>query len=305
MLTFSEFSEHARGTDNIQEEISPEGRRAMLLAGVMNAAGAVARVEKHRLRNGRELNDRKAREDLLNAIGTLLWYSDLICKSYGFELADAANSNMTVRKNRWKGLEGRSLLDPRVVEANADTPYKFDRVFDVEFRELQVNKNGEPVKSVSVLLAGEQVGDTIDDNESQEDFYRYHDVLHLGYIAHFGWSPVFRKLLKLKRKDAPKTDREQDGAKAIDTEEVISRLIFVYFHDNDLLENVNTIDSDFLRILSQVVSGRESSFATEYQWEEMLFNTADVLRSLINNSGGIVKVDQNAGKITYMKRELS
>jgi hypothetical protein len=49
-------------------------------------------------------------------------------------------------------------------------------------------------------LYGLNVGDPLTDNSHRPDGYRFHDVFHMSYAVHLGWSPVLRALLKLKRK---------------------------------------------------------------------------------------------------------
>jgi hypothetical protein len=40
-------------------------------------------------------------------------------------------------------------------------------------------------------------------NSRRIDAYRFHDAIHLGFMAVLGWSPTMRALLRLKRKSSP------------------------------------------------------------------------------------------------------
>lgn len=148
-------------------------------------------------------------------------------------------------------------------------------------------------------VEGDQVGDIVDDNEVKDDGYRFHDVIHLALVAHFAWSPVFRKLLRLKRKTKKTVDRVEDGAKARDVEEAICRKIFTYLEDNGFLENITALDTTFLTSLRSESRGREISNITERQWELAIFNAAHVIRQLMAHNEGYVLVDTIARQLTF------
>ena len=154
-----------------------------------------------------------------------------------------------------------------------------------------------------LLPNGQQAGDVIDDNEYREDFYRFHDVIHIGFMACFRWSPVFRKLLGIKRKSDATTDRIEDGAKARDIEEAMSRLIFLYFEHNSFLEGATSVDTSFLKQLRLFSGQREIGWVTGRQWQDLMLQTAAVVRGMIAASkeggGGKLVADMNAGTIEF------
>jgi hypothetical protein len=57
------------------------------------------------------------------------------------------------------------------------------------------------------------------DNSRRVDAYRFHDAIHMGFMAVLGWSPTMRAALRLKRKSDQQTDECEDGARAIFAEE--------------------------------------------------------------------------------------
>ncbi len=73
--------------------------------------------------------------------------------------------------------------------------------------------------------AGTEVGDPLTDNTRRMDAYRFHDAIHLGFMAVLGWSPVMRALLRLKRKSSPEADECEDGARAIFAEEGLAAVL--------------------------------------------------------------------------------
>jgi hypothetical protein len=72
--------------------------------------------------------------------------------------------------------------------------------------------DAEPCDLLTVPSA---VGDRLTDNSRRNDGYRYHDAIHLGFLAVLGWSPITRAMLHLKRKSLPDVDEAEDGARAI------------------------------------------------------------------------------------------
>ncbi|HCD8379686.1 TPA: hypothetical protein ND784_005291, partial [Klebsiella pneumoniae] len=90
------------------------------------------------------------------------------------------------------------------------------------FKEISVSNK----KYVIQQCQGVNIGDRLTDNKKDKDDYRFHDVFHICYAVHLGWSPVLRALLHLKRKSISSTDENQDGARAIIIEEGISTFIF-------------------------------------------------------------------------------
>src|ERR1700680_2167990 len=144
-----------------------------------------------------------------------------------------------------------------------------------------------------------QVGDVVDDNEYREDHYRFHDAIHIALMACLRWSPVFRKLLVKKRKSNPEADRVENGAKARDIEEALSRMIFRYFEQNNFLEGATSVDTNFLRDLCTFSGEREVSWVTERQWEDTMMQAAAVMRQMIKARQGILIADIRAGKIEF------
>ncbi|MEY8789853.1 hypothetical protein AB9K27_16585 [Klebsiella quasipneumoniae] len=63
------------------------------------------------------------------------------------------------------------------------------------FKEISVSNK----KYVIQQCQGVNIGDRLTDNKKDKDDYRFHDVFHICYAVHLGWSPVLRALLHLKR----------------------------------------------------------------------------------------------------------
>ncbi|EMG7858513.1 hypothetical protein V5L13_004464, partial [Enterobacter hormaechei] len=128
------------------------------------------------------------------------------------------------------------------------------------FKEISVSNK----KYVIQQCQGVNIGDRLTDNKKDKDDYRFHDVFHICYAVHLGWSPVLRALLHLKRKSISSTDENQDGARAIIIEEGISTFIFSRAIKQSLFENVTRLDYDILKFIQEFVKGYEVDNA--YLW---------------------------------------
>ena len=125
---------------------------------------------------------------------------------------------------------------------------KLPREFEIEIRQ---GENGK----VYMKRGKVKIGDPLTDNIPIEDGYRFHDVFHFSYAAILHWSPIIRRILKLKRKSDPKTDEAEDGARAIFLEEGLSAWIFSYAKDLNFFENREQLSFDLLKKCSEVRQG--------------------------------------------------
>jgi hypothetical protein len=116
---------------------------------------------------------------------------------------------------------------PVNLDGKYDVRERLPRTLTVEFR-----LDPETKRSI-MLIDGKQIGDSLSDNTSAEDHYRFHDIFHLSFMTYLGWSPVMRGILKSKRRSNKAVDENEDGARAAITEEAISAIIFNVAEDND------------------------------------------------------------------------
>jgi hypothetical protein len=142
-------------------------------------------------------------------------------------------------------------------------------------------------------------------NRADPDGYRFHDVFHLAYMTHLGWSPVIRSLLKLKRKSNRKIDEEQDGARATIIEEAISTWIFNHAHAREYFKTKQQgrLSYDLLKQVHDMVRGYEVHECALWQWERAILDGFSIFRDLMENGGGIVRVNLSARTITFLPPE--
>lgn len=175
---------------------------------------------------------------------------------------------------------------------------QFPRGFSIRFIQ-QTSKSGKPY--VIQQLNGVNIGDRLTDNRTHGDGYRFHDVFHLSYLVHLGWSPVIRALLKLKRKSDPEVDENQDGARAIIIEEGIATWIFNHGHRRQYFSEtgVGRLDYNMLKQVADMVEGYEVSACPMWQWERAILDGFSVFRQLRDAGGGAVHIDLIARTLTF------
>jgi len=135
------------------------------------------------------------------------------------------------------------------------------------------------------------VGDRLTDNKSERDDYRFHDVFHIAFAVHLGWSPVLRALLHLKRKSDAELDENQDGARAILIEEGVATFIFGRGLDRQLFEGLDHVDYDLLKSIQEFIRGYEVTRCALWQWEKAILDGFAVFRALKAHRQGYVVAD--------------
>jgi hypothetical protein len=146
---------------------------------------------------------------------------------------------------------------------------------------------------------GVTVGDRLTDNKAEKDDYRFHDVFHIAFAVHLGWSPVLRSLLRLKRKSRPDLDENEDGARAILIEEGIATFIFSRALERNLFEGLDRLDYDLLKAVSDFVRGFEPERCSLWQWERAILDGFEVFRALKQHRRGCVKADLESHTIVF------
>ena len=179
-----------------------------------------------------------------------------------------------------------------VFEEGLHEEEKLPQEFEIEIRQP---KNGQ-----SYMKWGDvKIGDPLTDNIPNEDGYRFHDVFHLSYAAILHWSPIIRRILKLKRKSDLRIDEAEDGARATFLEEGLSAWIFSYAKDLNFFENRKQLSFDLLKNVQKFVKGYEVERCPLYMWERAILDGYAVFREVLKNNGGIVIGNRDKRTITY------
>src|SRR6185437_3561569 len=139
-------------------------------------------------------------------LGDVMWYVA------GFATLHDLNLDVVAHENAQKA---ESMFMPKVRRKRSPLrddrckPHEqFPRKFDVDFVSVDAN-------TAIMMINGLQIGDRVQDNayqfaEGVIDGYRFHDCIHLAFVAVLGWSPVIRGLMKRKRKSDASIDNVED-----------------------------------------------------------------------------------------------
>jgi hypothetical protein len=269
------------------------------LVGLQGELGSLSTAFKKKLR------DHDAylafHDEVSRTIGNCFWYLAALASRLEIDLGDLLEKNLALNKARWpQRSRGQSVLN---VEPDFDSAFpdgeRLPRRLTVEFECIEDEEDGVILRKVRPIVDGEPIGDEIDDNAWKEDGYRFHDVMHMAHIAYLGWSPVFRALLSVKRKSNADIDRIEDGARARDTEEAITRMIHSYASEHNWLNGVNTIDTSFLNLISQMAKGLEVAQRNNLDWQEAILEAYRIRKLLIDGNGGYVTADFDGRKLEF------
>lgn len=287
-LTFDEYQELSAATDLQHDSDDP----TVPLLGLAGEIGAlIAEFKKKTRPDG---NAYVGFEDVAAIeIGDILWYLAALTRRIDRSLGQIASSNLHKTRSRWLPPEGRPPVsfDDGFPEGQ-HLPRQFEAIFTTD--ELD-----GLVKS-TMRLHGEAIGDLIDDNSREPDHYRFHDVFHLAHAAVLGWSPVLRALIKRKR--GPKnsvTDRVEDGARAIATEEAVTALVFELADVWNYFDGADHVDDNLLTAVKAVTARLEVSARTAAEWELAILSGYAAWRQVRANEGGRLWVDLDARTIEY------
>ena len=303
-MKISKYQKLATQTDRVPSEDDTKNHKSITvpMLGLAGESGQLLTEYKKHLRDGdaHELYKERVSEEL----GDLLWYISNIASKFDLSLEKIAAKNLKKVKSRWKVSE----FGPRNFDASFPENERLPRKLEANFY-MDLHNNRWKVKVVvhTEETNGdenkfEQFGDHLTDNSHDPDGYRYHDVFHFAYAALLGWSPVTRKLLSRKRKSIEIVDEVEDGGRAIAIEEGISALVFQYASNHRFYDNVSAVDSQLLRTIKDMTSNLEVKICTTHEWEMAILEGFKVWRSVLQNHGGIVKLDLDNRTIQYQNK---
>ena len=266
-----------------------DAERNQMLGELAHASGVLAQEDSAQL-------EMQAAPSKGEHFGRLLANLSRTCGAFSLRIEDVARENLEKIASRWPGENPKyiQLLD----EEPTLPPYeKLPRSFSMLFEERGTREKGHVVQS----LEGVFVGDRLTDNSHVPDDYRFHDVFHLAYVAHLGWSPVIRALLKRKRKSNPQKDENEDGARAMVIEEGIATWIFNHAKKRDFYAAVELgrLEYGLLKQIRSMVSGYEVEKCPLWQWERAILDGFAIFRQLKIARRGMVEVNMSSHTICF------
>lgn len=256
-------------------------------------------------------------------LGDLLWYVAAVATHATLQLEELAEADLKRAKGARAGIE--ESLDPDESLPILDSGYpmteRFPRRLLLKFQEsrgsgrpavsmtlVDVDPNAYPAGPVERgsgktcgFRVGAQLGDVVTDNSSVKDDYRFHDAIHLGFMAVMGWSPNLRSLLRLKRKSDPQIDENEDGARAVFAEEGLAALLAKRAEDASWYANPRLVPDEAVEMMTTVLEDLEVSRMPAWLWRRAISQGFGVFRSLAAGHGGYVLADLDQRSLTYSK----
>ena len=286
-MEFREYQIRAATTDQnpkvlwdkrVQKD-EPTREEIIPLIGMVGEVGGLLSEYKKMLRDGAIYEEfpKQVKEEL----GDILWYVATVATKFGLNLDEIAQDNIKKTETRWYEPNQKTPL----YDENCQEDQKLPRTFSYDF--FSYTDENE-VKKLILKDSSESThtGDLLTDNAYENDGYRYHDVMHLVFMAKLGWSPVFRKLLR-NRKNGKKLkhreyaiDNAEDGGRAQVIEEAIIVAAYVYAEKRTMLERTNAVDWQLLRHIQKMTSKLEVSNRTAWEWNDALITGFTIWRKL-------------------------
>jgi NTP pyrophosphatase (non-canonical NTP hydrolase) len=211
--------------------------------------------------------------------------------SAGVDMGTAALENVKKTFSRWPA----EITYPRRFDADMPKNERFPLRLEFFIAEETAGDKQYVIQKCNKII----VGDRLTDNKMERDDYRFHDVFHLAFAVHLGWSPVLRALLHLKRKCNPELDENQDGARAILIEEGVATFIFSRGLGCSLFEGIDRVDYDLLKSIQDFVKGYEVDWCGLWQWERAILDGFRIFRQLVDKRKGYVMADFENHTISF------
>jgi NTP pyrophosphatase (non-canonical NTP hydrolase) len=313
-MELSEYQRAASETSQLRLG-GPHGAIAPML-GLASETGAILGVYKKYLRDGIDLAAN--REFLCQELGDLLWYAAAVATACGLDLGDVAEANLQRTRDRYPRQSNDSRPGPlSVLDDGYPLPERFPRRVVVAFAQREL-PSGRLVASLTLVSAepdafpggtaaasgyrvGENLGDMLTDNSRRVDAYRFHDAIHLGFMAVLGWSPTMRALLRVKRKSRPDTDECEDGARAIFAEEGLAAVLSRLARSRTGFMSETSIDGDVIEIARAATTDLEVESAPAWLWRSAIRQGFQAMQLLAQNGGGYLIADLDARELAYLK----
>ena len=297
----------------------PQGVIAPML-GLASETGSILNVYKKYLRDGIDLAAN--RDFLREELGDLLWYAAAVATACGLDLEEVAEANLRRARDRYpRQRSGSRWGDLPVLDAGYPVRERFPRRLTVAFAErvlpsgrraasltlVSAEPNAFPEGPVTIsgkpagFSAGGELGDPLTDNSRRVDAYRFHDAIHMGFMAVLGWSPTTRALLRIKRKSSPDTDEYEDGARAIFAEEGLAAVLSRLARSRTGFLSETSIDGDVIEVAKAAAADLEVESTPAWVWRSAIHQGFRAMYLLGENGGGYLVADLDKRELLHRK----
>jgi NTP pyrophosphatase (non-canonical NTP hydrolase) len=315
-VNFADYQ--VRATETSQVELRGAESAIAPMLGLASETGQILDVYKKYLRDGLGLSAN--REFLKVELGDLLWYVSAVATAVGLEMEDIATANLERTHDRYqpRGLSNISCV-ASVLDSKYETHERFPRRLVVEFVD-QKQPSGQLMATMKLISAepnvfpsgpitingkkagfsvGSQIGETLTDNSRRSDAYRFHDAIHLGFMAVLGWSPTMRSLLHLKRRSDQQADEAEDGARAAYAEEGLSAILSRLAESRNSFQTEASVDGDAIVVVKAATVGLEVAALPVWLWRKAINQAFIAMKQLADNGGGLLIADLDQRKLSY------
>jgi NTP pyrophosphatase (non-canonical NTP hydrolase) len=326
-VTCKSYQAHAAYADENPDAGDPLTLSVPLL-GLAGEAGSLLNAQKKYYTDQNTLT--RDRGFVRTELGDLLWYLAAVASHCELSLADIATSNLAAAARYDATRTGTPLpTDLPVLDADFPDTERFPRRMTIRFQPV-TSAAGAPRRAKMTLIAalpnsfpdgpvevgrtasgrakmqgfavGQQLGDHLTDNSSRDDGYRFHDAIHLGFLAVLGWSPTLRGLLRVKRRSDHAVDENEDGARAVFAEEGMAAVLAKRAVSRLGFRSERSVDNDSIDIVTTVLEDLEVARLPPWLWRRAVSQGFDVMQQLADNRGsGYVIVDLDARTVLYSR----
>lgn len=299
-LSLDEYQRRALATDILPKD-GTSADLVLPLLGIVGEVGELAAEWKKRNRDapGYRAFGESVREEL----GDALWYVAALAARVGLTLGDIAQFNLD--KAAGEFLANEPPRPHNLYDDDKGPHEQLPRRLVVRFEEHPKVRGDREIGVVTLtVLNGEmafrRMGDPIDDNSDIDDFYRYHDALHLAHVAVLGWSPVIRAILdpKHKRKSVERLDRVEDGARAVVIEEGLTASVFAEAADHSFFETTTRVPRDLLKSCMRATTHLEVHNRSIADWQHAILAGYNAFRFLVQHRSGVLVADLHTRTLT-------
>ncbi|NKS61879.1 hypothetical protein GS966_01200 [Rhodococcus hoagii] len=319
-LTFAEYQLLAAQTD---QEVDVGTDPLSLSVPMLGLEGEVGNllVEQKKVFRGDGLEE-GWNEFIAEELGDLLWYASTVARYLNLNLDTVVDDDLNRLVRSSPALSNDDLIEHASdYDGRFPQTEQFPRRLHISFKERTIN--GTPKVTMTLLGAepnafpdgpvsrggdkyqgfkiGEPLGDVVDDNSHRADAYRYHDAIHLGFLAVLRWSPNVRALLHLKRKSDPLTDSAEDGARAIFAEEGLVAILAKHAAASRQFASADLVPEELLDLITAVVDDLEVGDLPYQMWRDAISQGFGVMQQLSEGRGGYVQADLDKRSLLYSK----
>ncbi len=254
------------------------------------------------------LNHEVRPKDPVDALGEIIWHLSALASLYDLTLSDILS--LTQKKARFRNPQNKPGPRHDRKKKKKNPNERFPDRFEVHF--VDKGDAGASMFWVEDERVIKKLGATLTDNDRNGDGYRFHDVMHIAFAVHLGWSPNLRAFMGLQRRSSLVTDQVEDGGRAKILEEAVILEIHQrakgfedYFPKAEKAIQVSPYDFpdamsfEFLRRLHELCDGHEAYQNPKQDWERAIRDGYDCYHKLRAASGGIIAVNMIERTLTF------